>query len=71
MVTISLKGLWIVTVGLTVLYNVPLEYPFDVEGLADFSWLFFIGLILLWIATVVLTIIYVVGKSISRKIKNS
>ena len=71
MVTISLKGLWIVTAGLTVLYNIPLEYPFDVEWLADYTWLFFVGLILLWIATVVLTIIFVVGKSIAKKIRSS
>ncbi len=71
MVTISLKGLWIVTIGLTVLYFVPVNYPIEMGGLASFSDLIYIGLILLWIAAIILTIVYVVGKAIARKIKNS
>jgi len=71
MVTISLKGLWIVTIGLTVLYFAPINYPIEMGGLASFSDLLYIGLILLWIATIFITIVAMVGKAISRKIKNS
>jgi len=71
MVTISLKGLWIVTVGLTILYFVPVNYPIEMGELASFSDLLYIGLILLWIATIFITIVAIVGKAIARKIKNS
>ncbi len=71
MVTISLKGLWIVAIGLTAFYFVLVIYPTEMGELASFSDLLYIGLILLWIAVIIITIFYVVGKAIARKIKNS
>ncbi len=78
MVTISLKALWIVTIGLTAFYFVLDYFSTEIAGLVSPPRLFlqildysFIGLMVFWIVVVSLTIVRTVGRFISRKIKNS
>ncbi len=78
MVTISLKVLWIVTIGLTAFYFVLDYFSAEIAVLVSPpSRLFLqildwsaIGLIVFWIVVVFLTIVRTVGRFISRKRKN-
>jgi len=78
MVTISLKALWIVAIGLTAFYYVLDHFSTEIAGLVSPPRLFlqildlsFIGLILFWIFVIFITVLHSVGKFISRKIKKS
>jgi len=72
MVTISVKALWIVAIGLTAFYFVLVNFSTEVGGLVSPPELpIYIGLVFLWIVVVFLTIVRTVGRFISRKIKNT
>ncbi len=71
MVTISVKALWIVAIGLTAFYFVIVNFSTEIGELSSFSCLLYVGLVILWIVVVFLTIVRTVGRFISRKIKNS
>ena len=71
MVTISVKALWIVAIGLTAFYFVLVNFPTEVGGLPSPPELpIYIGLAFLWIVVVFLTIVRTVGRFISQKRKN-
>ena len=71
MVTISVKALWIVAIGLTAFYFVLVNFSTEIGELSSFSGLLYVGLVILWIVVVFLTAVRIVGRFISRKIKNS
>jgi len=72
MVTISVKALWIVAIGLTAFYFVLVNFSTEVgELVSPLELPIYIGLVFLWIVVVFLTIVRTVGRRISRKFKNS
>jgi len=69
MVTISVKALWIVAIGLTAFYFVLVNFSTEIGVTSPPELPIYIGLVFLWIVVVFLTIVRTVGRFISREIK--